>query len=175
MAAYHYHQLQTKPNGNNRLGCAIIAGLVVFMIVNISTKEGGISSNYVHSSGRFSNPDEASTFKTTLSYNREFNGLYAQFKLKLRDYRFINIVVKLKGLAREDHIGYKLQLNFDILVRSLVLRTNAKPLNLIFLCDEASIPLIEKTFADEQPPFELTNKVMLIEDCLHIIRDGHIV
>ena len=81
------------------------------------------------------------------------------FKIRLRDHRFINMVVKLKGLAREDHIGYKLQLNFDILVRSLVLRTNAKPLNLIFLCDKPSIPLIEKTFAEEQPPFELSNKV----------------
>ena len=82
-----------------------------------------------------------------------------QFKIKLRDHRFINIAVKLKGLAREDHIGDKLQLNFDILVRSLVLRTHAKPLNLIFLCDEASIPRIEKTFAEEQPPFELSNEV----------------
>ena len=79
-------------------------------------------------------------------------------------------MVKLKGLAREDHIGYKLQLNFDILVRSLVLRTNAKPLNLIFLCDEASIPLIEKTFAEEQPPFELSNKVRLTHVCSQIIR-----
>ena len=72
------------------------------------------------------------------------------------------MVVKLKGLAREDQMGYRLQLNFDILVRSLVLRTNAKPLNLIFLCDAASIPLIEKTFAEEQPPFELYNKVRSI-------------
>ena len=79
--------------------------------------------------------------------------------MKLRDHRFINMLVKLKGLAREDQMGYRLQLNFDILVRSLVLRTNAKPLNLIFLCDAASIPLIEKTFAEEQPPFELSNKV----------------
>ena len=91
------------------------------------------------------------------------------FKIRLRDHRFINMVVKLKGLAREDQMGYRLQLNFDILVRSLVLRTNAKPLNLIFLCDAASIPLIEKTFAEEQPPFELSNKVRsflkVVEPC----------
>ena len=85
--------------------------------------------------------------------------MWFQFKVKLRDNRLINIAVKLKGLAREDHIGYKLQLNFDILVRSLVHRTRAKPLNLIFLCDEASIPMIEKTFAEQLPPFELSNEV----------------
>ena len=61
MAAYKFHQLQsTAGHGNNRLSYAIIAGLVIFMIVNISTKGGGTSSSYVHSSGRFSNPDEAS-------------------------------------------------------------------------------------------------------------------
>ena len=177
MAAYHFHQLQSTAHGNNRLSYAIIAGLVIFMIVNISTKGGGISSSYVHSSGRFSNPDEASnlTLYSILSVTIEFNVLYSPFKIKLRDHRFINIVVKLKGLAREDHIGYKLQLNFDILVRSLVLRTNAKPLNLIFLCDEASIPLIEKTFAEEQPPFELSNKVRPLHVCFRTIRHGLIV
>ena len=63
MAAYHhYHQLQaTAAHGNNRLSYAIIAGLVVFFIVNISISGTTTSSKYVHSSGGFSNPDEASS------------------------------------------------------------------------------------------------------------------
>ena len=66
MAAYHYHQLQTTVHGNNRISYAIIAGLVIFMIVNISSKGGGINSIYVHSTGKFSNPEEVRTRSFTL-------------------------------------------------------------------------------------------------------------
>ena len=63
MAGYHYHQLQTTSSHvNNRLSYAVIAALVIFMIVNISTRGDGSSANYVHSTGRFSNPDEVSWF-----------------------------------------------------------------------------------------------------------------
>ena len=62
MAAYHYQKLQTTTSQvNNRLSYVIIAGLVIFMIVNISSRGDGTSTTYVHSTGRFSNPDEVST------------------------------------------------------------------------------------------------------------------
>ncbi len=94
--------------------------------------------------------------------------------------RYINMVIKLKGLWSETESGYKLQLNFQKLVRcaeklkcihcewpkvfnlftarrSLLLHTSKKPLQIVFLTDAR--PLIEQVFEEEHPPFPLENKV----------------